>query len=299
MADYTSVSLLADAKLYGAVPGQQPAFTDTQILGIMTDELRTTIAPFMMQFREEYFVVSTDFTITNSTTEFSIPTRAVAGGLRDLKLVNGDDTESDVPILNMEYQQSHYYGFYLQGNKVKLIQPANYTTFTLRMYYFVRQPTLVETTDCAKVATVGDTTFTVDSIPAAMTSGQNVDIVQAVPPFNLLSQKISATWTGTTVTPSTMPTGLAIGDYMCNVEESPIPLIPVELRPLLVQSTVMRFNEILADSKGLKQSTEKFNTLKQSLTDLLSPRVSGELKTINNYDNFLDRSSFRIENLWD
>jgi len=297
--DYSTTALIAKAKLWGAIPNQQPAFTNAQILDIMSDELRAVIGPMLIQFREEYFVSSSDFTITTETTEFAIPTRAVAGGLREVKLVDSDDNESDLPIIDMQKQQRHSFGYFLQGNKVKIIEPQNFTTYTLRLFYFVRQPTLVVEADTATVDSVGASTFTVASLPGAMVSGQAVDIIREVPPFDILSQNITMTFSGLTITPSVMPTDLAVGDYMTNVQESPIPLIPVEAHPLLVQATVVKFNEILSDSKGLKNALDKYNTLEASLRAILSPRVQGDLKSIINYDNFYDLSQNRIQNYHD
>lgn len=302
MPDYTTTALKTKAKLWGAVPTGQPAFTDANILDIMSDELITTIVPFITQFRSEYFVTSSDFSITSSTTEFDIPSRAVGGVLRDVKLVQGSGTneiESDVPLINTQYTQNHNYGFYLEGNKLKLIKPENFTNFTLRLYYYFRPSVLVETSDCALVTSVTTTTFDVSSIPSSWTSGETTDIIQSTPPFNTLASDITSTWSGTTVTPSTMPDDLAAGDYLCLDGETPIPPIPVETFPMLVQATVVKFQEILTDKDGLKMATEKYEKIKESVTSLLAPRVVGEIKKVNNYDNFLDGTTTRIYNLWD
>lgn len=299
MADYSTTALLAKAKLWGAVPTGQPAFSNANILDIMTDELITNISPFVIQFREENFVASKDFTIASGTSEYAIPSRATGGVLREVKLIDSEDNEVDIPRINPQFMQNHDFGFYLKGTKLVLIEPGNYTSYTLRMYYYLRPSTLKATSDCATVATVGTTTFTVNAIPSGWTSGDTVDIVRAIPPFDLLSQDITATWAGTTVTPSTMPTGLAVGDYLCQAEETPIPKIPVEVFPLLVQATVVRFMEILADNKGMKLAMDKYEQVKKSVTELLSPRVVGEVKKINNYDNFLDSNQIRIQNVWD
>jgi hypothetical protein len=127
----------------------------------------------------------------------------------------------------------------------------------------------------------------VSSIPSNLTSGDNVDIVQQKPPFNTLSLGITATWSGTTVTPSTMPTGLSVGDWMCPEEESCIPQIPLESHALLACGTVIRIQEILQDDKGIRTYKSKFTDLNKTVADILCPRVVGEIKKINNQESFL------------
>jgi len=295
---YTTSELLAKVKLWGAVPASQPAFTDAQLLGLLTDELWSNVAPFIMQFREEFFVTYQDFTITTGTRGYNIPTRTVNGVLREIKTVNSSGDEFDIPRVSPERTQRSSYGFYLENNKVYLIENDSYTDRTLRMYYYRRPSELVETTDCAQVTSVGTTTFDVSAIPSAMVSGETVDIVQATPPFNILSQDITATWVGTTVTPSSMPTGLAVGDWMCKDQESCIAQIPLETQPLLVQAVVVRINEILDDAKGLKLSTEKYDKIKESLRELISPRVVGETKAIINDEDFFYGNMYSNKYNW-
>jgi hypothetical protein len=299
--DYTTTGLLSKVKLWGAFPSGQPAFSDDNILIMLTDELVKNIVPYIINLRSEYFIVTQDFTITTSSSEFSIPSRALGGILREVKIVNGSGTsevENDIPQISLEGTQYHTFGFNLQGTKLKLLDYENYTNYTLRMYYLLRPSALVATSDCAKVTSVGTTTFDVDAIPAAWVSGQTSDIVRAAPPFDLLSQSITATWAGTTVTPSTMPTGLAVGDYLCKAEETPIPKIPVEAFDMLVQATVIKGLEILNDKPGIENALGKYRDIKDNVTNILTPRVIGEVKRLNNYENFLDMNRWDNIGYW-
>jgi len=294
---YTTTQLINKIKLWGNVPTNQPAFTSTQLLDLATDELWTKTVPFINDLREEYFVTYSDTSITTATDQsFDIPSRAAGGLLREVKLVNDDGDETDIPRINPEYQQRHYFGFYIRGNKVFLIKSEDYSGYSLRLYYFVRPSELVATSRCAQVSSVSTSTFDVTSIPSNMTSGDTVDIVQANPPFGTLSLGITATWSSTTVTPSTMPSGLAVGDWMCLDQESCIPQVPLESHVLIVRGVVVRIMEILQDDKGLKSNLERLEQEKETVANILTPRVIGEIKKINNYESFLlnqrDRSIY-------
>ncbi len=286
---YTTTELLAKIKLWGAVPASQPAFNATQLLDMATDELQTNIVSFINSLREDYFVVYEDTAITGVATQtFNIPSRAAGGLLRDVKLVNSDGDESDIPRVNPEYSQRESWGFYILANTLYLVEAQDYSSYNMRLYYYVRPSVLVETTSCAQVSSVGSTTFDVTSIPTNLTTGDTVDIVQAKAPFNTLSLGITATWTGTTVTPSVMPTGLTIGDWMCVENESCIPQVQLETHPLLAQATVIHIQEILQDSKGIKTARDRYEEMAKSITNILTPRVVGEVKKIKNYESFLN-----------
>jgi hypothetical protein len=296
---FTTTELIAKVKLWGTIPSAQPAFTNTQILDIMTDELWTTIAPFIINCREEYYVTTVDHDITTATDQtFDIPSRTVSGTLRDVKLVNSQGDESDMPRINPEYSDTIAYGFFIRDNKLQLLKSEDYSDYSLRLFYYRRPSALVQTSACAQVTSVGSTTFEVSSIPSTMASGETVDIVQANPPFGTLAQDITATWSGTTVTPSTMPSGLAVGDWMCKDQESCIAQIPLEVIPYLVQSTVVKVQEILGDQGNLRRAQEKLEQLKESALSILSPRVTGEIKKIKNNESFLYGTRNWIKAWW-
>jgi len=285
---YTTTELIAKIKLWGAVPPSQPAFTTTQLLDLATDELWTRTVPFINNLREDYFVTYSDTTITNAENQsFDIPKRAAGNLLRDVKLVNSSGDESDLPRIDPDYSQRNSVGFYILANKVYLLTSENYSGYSMRLYYYVRPSVLVATSRCAQVDSVGATDFTVTSVPSNITTGATVDIVQANPLFNTLSLGITATISTLTITPSTMPTGLAVGDWMSLENESCIPQIPLEAHALLAQATVIRVQDILQDNKGVKNAEGRMERLEESVRDLLTPRVPGEVEKIKNYESFL------------
>ena len=285
-----TTSLINKVKLWAAVPSSQPAFSVANLLVLMTDELRTNIAPLLMSCMEEFYVVYQDFTISSSTTSFNIPARAIGLKLRDVKIVDGSGTETDVPRINPDHSQSHNFGFYMRGNKIFFLSPGDYATYSLRLYYYTRPSTLIETTAAATITTVGTDTLVVSSVPSTWTSPMTVDVVQATSPYGLIGTSVTSTWTGTTFTLS-VPADTAVGDYICIQEESPVPFLPEEWHSLLTQAVVIRVMEALLDKKGLEVSLRRFDDMKQKAFDIISPRIDGELARINPYESFLDGPS--------
>jgi len=284
---YTTTELIAKVKLWGTIPAAQPAFTQVQILDLMTDELWNTVTPLIINHREEYYVTYTDSDISSAENQsFGIPGRSAGGVLREVKLVDTNGYETDLPRVNPEFKSNTDRGFFLRDNKVFLIKSENYSSYSMRLYYYRRPSKLVLPTSCAPILTTGTTTFTA-TIVSGMTSGETFDYIQCNPPFGTLGQDDTATWSGTTVTPTTYPTGLAVGDYMCNDGESCIAQIPIEVIPVLVQATVVKIQEILGDQANLKRAQEKLEKDTMNASSLLSPRVVGEIKRIKNHESFV------------
>ena len=288
---FTTTDLINKVKLWGAVPEGQPAFSDAQLLDLLTDELRTTIATFITQFREDYFVDYLDYTITANQSSYAIPSRAISTVLKDVKYV---DNGKEINVPRVPRGDAEYYtnGFYIQGNKLILLYPENRVGQSLRLYYYCRPNTLVAVTSCAVVSSFDSTTITVTSVPSTWGSTETIDITQAKSPLGIISKDNVATRVGTVFTPATMPSDLAVGDYLSLATESCIPQIPVEVIPMLCQSVVKRVNEIIADKTGLKIASDKYDEIVNSVTSILSPRVVEETKTI------VSRSSYLASSNW-
>lgn len=295
----TTTDLINKVKLWSATPDGQPAFTDEQILDIMTDELRTVIAPFIINFREDFYVTSIDYTITNSSNGiFSIPTRAVSTVLKDVVYVDNtnDNIETSVPRIPVGDKDYYSNGFYLKGNKVILSRPSNWSGYTLRIYYYTRPSKLVSVSECAKIASISDTTYIVEGVPGTWTTSESLDATQAESPLGLIDEDNVTAISGTTFTPTTIVDDLAVGDYVSKPTESCIPQIPLEVIPMLVQATVARVNEILHDKSGMKVAMKKYDDLKDSVTSILSPRVVEEPKPIISRNSFITVSTNRWRN---
>lgn len=115
--------------------------------------------------------------------------------------------------------------------------------------------------------------MTVSSLPSSITTSTLVDFVQTEGPNDILAldQTITSI-AGTSLTFSSLPDDLAVGDYICLAGESPVTLIPNDLNPVLVQAALCTCLSSKKD-KASSFELEKLERMKQSMIELLNPRV--------------------------
>jgi hypothetical protein len=296
---WTVTDLISKVKLWAAVPDGQPAFSDAEILGLMTNELFSNITPLIISFQEEYFITTKDYTIATGTNEYAIPSKAAGNILRDIKIKDGD-TYTDIPKISITALSKHTFGFYVIGNNIYLISPSNYNGKTLRMYYYYRPNQLAKTTDTTTpskdITVISGTTLTLSTMPTVWVSDTTkLDIVKGTPPFTIFEHEVTGTISGTDITFSSVPSGLEVGDYVCTSGYSPVANIPLECQYLLCQATVLKILESLIDSKGMALAIEKYKKMELNVQKLLTPRITGKLKKLVQYDSFLNRDYWYTE----
>jgi hypothetical protein len=175
-------------------------------------------------------------------------------------------------------------GYYIKGNQILLSPLPTSSGDTLRLAYFRRPSKFVLTTACAQITSIDTINFqvVVASLPSTMTSG-SVDFVQADSPYDILSMDNTISGTsGTTMTFTSLPDDLAVGDYVCLAGQSCTPMIPEELIPCLTQAALCVCLASKKDS-SVKLELEKLEQMKTSIVNMISPRTkSNDVKIRNN-----------------
>ena len=284
--DFTTTALLSKIKLWAAIPTGQPAFSDASLLSLLTDELLMNITPWMMGFREEFFVTYSESAITDGGS-YNIPMRAVGSVLREVKRISGTDICNVRRIEIEELDHASDFCFYIQGSKIYLRNSTSFTNDTLRLYYHRMPNTLVAESACAKVASVAGNVVTCVSVPTAFGTSLSVDVIGGEPPFESRGDDLSVAVSGTDITFSTLPTVIQEGDWICAAQTSPVAQVPWEVTAMLCQAVVVRVNEILDDQGGLQKAVDKYKQMESRMENTLAPRVIGEGRAIVMYDEFL------------
>ncbi|WP_413581101.1 hypothetical protein [Bdellovibrio sp. HCB288] len=266
--------LINALKIHGSFPTSNDLFTPADFLVLFNHQMKIDITPLMMKLNEEYFVQYKNFTIEPGK-KYRIPARAIGTNIRDLKYVDLNGQENDIVRLFEEDRAMNKSGFYIVRNSVELSK--DYTSGTLRMAVFARPSTLVLQTDCATVLDIdqASNSIEVDIVPAGLISGVKADLVQSINPYDLLSYDEEVGVSGNTITFNSLPDGLEVGDYLCLSMQAPVPMIPEELHPVLVQSALCK----ALSSKKDKQWENEMNVLTQNkidATNLLTPRVQNQ-----------------------
>jgi hypothetical protein len=271
-----TTELIAALKIKGSFPTSDDLFSTSDFLVLLNHQMKTEIIPVMMLLSEEYFLLSKDNTISTAGASYRIPSRAIGAKLRDLKYVDANGNLTSLPRLFEEDRPQNLTGYYMVRNSVELSD--GFTSGTLRMKYFGRPNDLVSTTACGQITSIntGSNQVTVSSLPSTMSDGVECDFVQNKNPYDLLDYDNAIVGvSGTTVTMTSLPAGLAVGDWLCLAEESPVPMVPEELHPVLVQSALVSALSSKKD-KATDFEAKVLERIKQDAIRMLDPRVEND-----------------------
>lgn len=296
---YLTSDLISAVKRRAAIPTSQTTFTNTDLLELGDEEIRSKLLPLIMKNMEEFYVRTSDQNITADQANYLIPSRAIASTLRDVQVVSSSDTQVRTPLERLSPDQlsgsmadgSGAFtrgGFYLEGNKVVLYPTPASTANYLRLSYYCRPNALVETTHCAQISSINTATrqITVTALPTEETFSTStaLDFVKAQPGFECSAIDQTPTdVTGTTFTFSaSLPSDLAVGDYLCLAGESCVVQVPVELQPLLYQYVTVRVLASQGDAQALTAAIEELKVLEKNAEIMIAPRVDGRSKRVVN-----------------
>jgi hypothetical protein len=258
-----------------------PGWEDSKILRFINSELSSTVFPLIVGVSEDYFVKYKD--ISNASTGVLLTARMGGGLLREVKYFTGTVSRqsdlSDLARVSLdEIQTNGFPGFYVQGNRL-FTTPDNSFTGKLRLYYYHRPSELVLESACATITAIDTTNkkVTVSSVPTPFTTSKTFDFVQANPQFDALGIDLSVTLiSSNNITfSSSLPSGLAVGDYVCLAEQSPVPQIPFEAFDLLVYGAALRLCRAAKDVQGIQIMAQAVEQEKQNVKGMLQPRVEG------------------------
>lgn len=293
MAFLTS-DLVTAVKRRAMIPSSQITFQAADFYALGDEELRSKLVPLVMKNMEEFWIVAKDYALTANQASYTIPTRAVAQGLRDVQIVQSSDDLSRTPLERLDpgdlyssYSGNYRFtvrksGFYLQGNNVVVYPTPTSTLNLLRLSYTCRPNQFVDTTACGQVQSIdrNANTVTLVTIPSTFTVSSPLDFINAAPGFDWAAQDQTPTLiVGTTLTfATTLPTSLVVGDWICLSGETCVMQVPVELQPLLYQYVVVRVLSAQGDEMALRDAIAELEKLEANAQLLIAPRVKGKPK---------------------
>lgn len=291
MADlYTTTELITQVKRRGQIPTSQNTWDTEAILDTATEELHGFVMPLMKKVREEYFVSSSDTTLSASTTTVPINARAVGMALREVERVTASGGIESLPYLDPDQKQREtnggYYSlsYYLQWNNIVLA--GDDLTGTLRQYFYIRPGSLIATTDAGKITAIDTGTYTVtlDVSTNPFAASDVCDFIRGdgAHEYRGIDYTVASV-SGSDVTFSSLPDGLAVNDWLSPAEKSPIPQLPRDLQPLLVQATLVTILDAMGDPRveiARRKLEDPQRGMIKSALDMITPRNHGEAKKI-------------------
>lgn len=298
---YPTVDALAvSVQRSAALPLSQNTFTSDDIIAFLDEEQKTTISDLVHAVREEFWVVYNDQQIQPSVYEYSMPQRALAGGLRDVVFVDASGNEIQIALLAPEQIKTPAYfsyrpafqqqGCFIKDAKVILWpQNSNNTAYTLRQKYERRPNTLTSSTNCAQITAIDTNTKQVScqSVPATWTTALTVDVISNYPQFvSIADDQVLTNVTGSVLTFSAIPTGMSVGQWICPAGTTCIPQIPLEAYTLLIALGTKRVLQAMQNPNGFQIAAKDVDAKTMQVRAMLTPRVEGQPKKLVNSNVF-------------
>jgi hypothetical protein len=267
-----TTELISAIKLHGSFPTSNDLFSSADFLSLFNHQMKVDLTPLMLKLNEEFFLQYKDFTIAAGST-YRIPRRAIGAKIRDLTMVDGNGNVTAIGRLFEEDRPKSLSGYYMLRNSVELT--SDFTANTLRMKYLARPSELVATSACGQISSIntGTNQVVVTSAPSTFAVGVECDLVQNNNPYDLLAMDSALTnVSGTTLTFSSLPTDLDEGDWVCLAGQAPVPMLPEELHPVLIQSALCKALSSKKD-KVFEQEMAILEKIKDDAINMLDPRV--------------------------
>jgi hypothetical protein len=297
-------ALAAKVNLKCLNPISQNTYLAADIVDLMNDDMSMVIVPLLKKAQQDYFVYNVDVTIVNGKSAYTMPPRAVGNALRDVVLVDSAGNEVALNNLMREYMKVQFpfnfvpsiwsFGQYLTGNEINLYNTLiqSYTAYTLRFITERRPGGLTLSSNCGQITAVTGNVLTLSYVDPSWTTSTTFDIINQLPPFQSIADDATITAiSGFQITLTSVPTGIAIGQWVCPAMLSCIPQIPYEFFPLLTERTVATLAEALDMSQLLASSKAKIAEFEGNAASLARPRVTGSPRVIINKDG-MHRGAF-------
>jgi hypothetical protein len=315
---YKSSDIITSAIRKAMLPDTQSTFRDEDFLAFANEEMDMGIVPFIMSFREDYYMNTVDIPLVEGQTRYSIPYRSVGNKLREVQWSDPSGNLvslsrifiEDLPrfqFYSQTWSLSSGSQYYLENDEIVLTSPpAGGNQGKLRVSFYIRPNALVDEKRVMFVTSVNKTTgeIVVDKIPTGLyTSGTLVDMIEHKSPNKILSYDVPLTLVNIlsktiTIDPALIPAGLTVGDQISLAEETAIAQIPTELQSLLSQRVAARCLEALGDAQGLQAANAKIAEIEQKASTLLDGRVEGSpLKILPPVGTMKSIGAFR-RNYW-
>lgn len=286
---FTTANLLTSVERQSFAPTNQSTFSTSDILELANEVSKTSILPAILDVREEYYLTYYDYSITANIASYAVPNRAMGLIVREVQIIGSDGNIRNISRTSVD--QLHRFGstatsvpdvFYMKGDEIVLFPTPGTALNTLRVYYHLRPGDLVETTSAAIISAINTSTnvITVAAIPSTWITGDSFDLIQRNGGHRHMSIDLTSTLvSGTAITLPSLPTGLAVGDYVAIAGQSPVVQMPPDFQPVL--STLVAAEMLLSMSqpRGEKVLAKGLKAL-ESAQRMLTPRVIGEQEVI-------------------
>ncbi|TGN09982.1 hypothetical protein [Leptospira bandrabouensis] len=273
----TTDELISDLKLRASIPETQALFSTERFIQILNSEMNTKIIPLIMRLNDSHFVTNKTVTLPFDRDYISFPSDGLGQSIVDIFINKG--RVALIPLTEKE-RFCGGNGIYLEGYKIKFINPSQYHNKDIVIYYHKRPLPLISTSKTARVTSIDTNIIDVDTNVSSFVPSYQLEVISSIEPFESKGiVTISAKNSNKQYVLDNI-TFLEVGDYLSPKGYTPIPQIPLEAFELLSQRAVIKCLEALKDGEGLKNAMSDYVVMERELQTLLSPRTGNIPKKI-------------------
>jgi hypothetical protein len=293
VASYTADTLVTKLRAAGKLPPHDQTGTAANLLGKLNDEQRLYLATLLQKTRENFRQAPYDVTTTAGLKRYPIPARAIAAGIVQVAFIDTDGTRRPLNFFSdwrvQESANPTAGDCYFEGNELVLYQDPG--SATMRVTYNRRLSELVLEASTRAITAINTSTKTVTiaAAPSTFTGRTTMDLVKGTPHFDTFGIDLACTAIGSggtsVIFSATLPTSLAVGDYVCLPGETPVCNAPWELHDVLVHKAAYVWLAERGDPRAknvavLLWGEDGQSGMEADALALLSPRVTTNSKPI-------------------
>tara|TARA_R100000655_G_scaffold17334_1_gene37078 strand:- start:5734 stop:6681 length:948 start_codon:yes stop_codon:yes gene_type:complete len=294
-------------------PQPQGLLSNSDILAFCDNIIQAQLIPLLESVDQDYFVDRIEIPLVAGQSNYSVPYRSVARGLREIRYKESPTTVNlrNMPLISIEnaYMYTSWQstiGFHFENDTIRLVPDVPTTLAgnpSLLCWYRLPPNKLVQSTAVAKVTSVVGNVVNVESIPSTLQATTQIDFCQgrsgsSIYAYDIPIAGIVGTTQITFAAAADIPTQLTAGDYISLSGESyVVNWLPNEAFPLLETLTCQRMLQSISDYEGVKMLNEDAQLETQNLLKILEPRIDGESEIIVNY-NSLARTNKANQRSW-
>jgi hypothetical protein len=247
------------------------------IMSVLTSEL--------LAAREEYLIYQESLAVVTGDATVRVPYRAVNGEIRHLWFEDSTGARTRLDARTIEDNENYNAndtgppdGFYIMGNQI-VLQPPPSLNGSLVVAYPFRPNQLVDASTTQSISVIAGNVVTVPNIPSNFITGGLFDIIDNASGNAIVYYDQVGTISGNTITfPVNVSLNAVVGNYVCQANQSPVPMLPEEGHTLLLETTVLRLEMIRGNAARIKNSTAIVTDARKAWDLLLLNRVVSKAK---------------------
>lgn len=298
---YDNAELLNQIQKRGLVPTQAGAWSTQDMLDMAASEIESNLLPLVINARGEYLVQTKDVPVASGQQTYQLTYRAAA--IREMSYYRADGVELTITemapnqMTQLGLQRTRqgtpkFYTFHEDRFDLWPIPPTTNGDY-IRVKFHIRPNRLTPSTGgtgAVQITGVSigatNTTLTHGAAASPLTSATVVDLVRGYTPFPIIGFDLTTVGSPTTTTVianSAMPAApgnVAIGDWVCTKQLSPVMNLPAEclaVVALRAASTILKSKDAKLAAALAEEAQEKEARL---IAGILQPRSRGNSKKL-------------------